>query len=1028
MKFAFVFLFFFVVNGVLWSQVTYGDAFPNINFSFPVEIQNANDGSDRLFVVEQSGQIKVFQNSTSIAASEVYTFLDISSKVNYSSGQEIGLLGLAFHPNYTQNGYFYVYYVDRATNFEMVVARYQVNASNANLADPNSETIIFRFEKNNSNSNHNGGKIAFGPDGYLYVSIGDGGGAGDPNKNAQNLDIAFGSILRVDVDVDGNNPLESNPALPNGNYEIPSNNPRVGLNGLDELYAWGIRNTWKLSFDVPTGRLWGADVGQDDYEEINLIERGGNYGWNRFEANSDEDGSTNLVTQPDIKPIYYYDHSSGDVSITGGYVYRGSSNDPSIQGKYIFGDYVSGRVWSLDYNSSNNSSTSELLFRTNGQFISSFGLDESGEIYFSDYGSNAKIYKIFGSNTGPVTVPVNGIGNWAKLTNGTNGSVQTLAVTQDNLVYVGGEFTLAGGKVVANLATFDSNNGWSTFGLGTNGKVNCIVIAPNGDVVVGGDFSQIDGQTISNIAAWNGTSWDGLNGGTNGPVAKIGIDSNGNVFIGGAFETAGGITVNNIAIWNGNEWTGLTDTGTGITGTNNEIRAIAFDENNIMYVGGNFDTAGGNSAPRIATWNGSNWGTLGTGTSGFVQAIAITALSIYAGGNFSIAGGETVNRVARWNRDNQNWQGLGQGVSGNVNALLHDGSYLYVGGSFETGADVVNVNKIMNNAARWNDADGWQALGPGTDVGVSTQINALAFSNVTDHVYVSGNFSNAGRTNASNVAIWGLGLVDADNDGVADNDDDCLGTPSNAVVDFRGCEITALSTNNFRISVTGTSCRDTNNGKINIVPGITLNYALSISGSSVNDSYDFSSELEIDNLAVGEYDLCISVEGFPGYESCFKAIITEPEALEVQSIINKIEKSVTLKMVGSKSYNIMVNNLPIKTELDEITIFLDNETNLIEVSTDKTCQGTFKEVILLSNDPLIFPNPFADEINIALDNSSSKDILITIYDISGRLVQNYMVETSNRLLSLDTVGLFKGLYIIQVRTLEQVHTFKVVKQ
>ncbi|HCO86054.1 MAG TPA: glucose dehydrogenase, partial [Arenibacter sp.] len=163
------------------------------------------------------------------------------------------------------------------------------------------------------------------------ISIGDGGGGGDPNKNAQNLNNVFGSILRIDVDLDGNNPVESNPDEPNGNYEIPSDNPRVGESGLDELYAWGIRNTWKFSFDGPTGQMWGADVGQGDREEINLIVKGGNYGWNRFEGNTIEDGSTVLATTPDIKPIFEYNRNNGDVSITGGYVYRGGSNNPQIK-------------------------------------------------------------------------------------------------------------------------------------------------------------------------------------------------------------------------------------------------------------------------------------------------------------------------------------------------------------------------------------------------------------------------------------------------------------------------------------------------------------------------------------------------------------------------------------------------------------------------------------------------------------------------------------------------------------------------
>ncbi|MCM4154265.1 glucose dehydrogenase, partial [Arenibacter sp. N53] len=446
------FLFVFLSAAALCqSQVTYEDAFPDLSFEFPTEIMTAGDNSGRMFVVEQAGRIKVFQNSESTSVAD--TFLDISDIVSFSSGQEIGLLGLAFHPDYGNNGYFYVYHT-RQSNLsgvyvEIVLARYSVSADDPDGADPDSGMEIFSFDKNQGNANHNGGKIAFGPDGYLYVSIGDGGGGGDPNKNAQNLNNVFGSILRIDVDLDGNNPLESNPDAPDGNYEIPADNPRVGQSGLDELYVWGIRNTWKFCFDGPTGHMWGADVGQGDREEINLIVKGGNYGWNRFEGNTVEDASTVLATTPDIKPVFEYNRSNGDISVTGGYVYRGASNNPQIKDKYIYGDYASGRIWALDYNPSNGEATSEPLFRTNGQYISSFGLDEAGELYFSDYGTASKLYKIVGGNNGPQTVAVNGVGDWYRMAEGTNGTVRALTVPTEGPVYIGGEFTTAGAIATA---------------------------------------------------------------------------------------------------------------------------------------------------------------------------------------------------------------------------------------------------------------------------------------------------------------------------------------------------------------------------------------------------------------------------------------------------------------------------------------------------------------------------------------------------------------------------------------------------
>ena len=268
------------------AQITYEPAFPNINFEFPVEIQSSPDGTDRMFVLEQRGRIKVFPRNLNVMPIDMNTFLDLTNKVYFVDGQEIGLLGLAFHPNYTENGYFYVYYTTSSDlpgiNVKIVLSRFTVSSGNINSADTNSELVLFQFDKNQSNSNHNGGKISFGPDNYLYISIGDGGGGNDPEGNGQDKDTVFGSIFRIDVDLDGNNPLETNPALPNGNYEIPSSNPLVSEGGLDEIYAYGIRNTWKFSFDYVTGTLWGADVGQNGFEEINIIENGKNYGWSRF--------------------------------------------------------------------------------------------------------------------------------------------------------------------------------------------------------------------------------------------------------------------------------------------------------------------------------------------------------------------------------------------------------------------------------------------------------------------------------------------------------------------------------------------------------------------------------------------------------------------------------------------------------------------------------------------------------------------------------------------------------------------------
>lgn len=723
------------------GQISFSDAFPNISFSFPVEIQPAGDGSDRIFVVEQSGRIKVFQNSSDVTSGEVSTFLDLSSTVSFSTGQEIGLLGLAFHPNYATNGYFYVYYTDRPSNYRINIVRYTKNSDNS--ADPGSATFIYQYTKNQPESNHNGGKIAFGPDGFLYASIGDGGGAVDPQNNAQNLNNPFGSIIRIDVD----NPANGN------NYGIPAGNPRVGQSGLDELYAWGIRNTWKFSFDNTTNRIIGADVGQQDWEEINLITNGGNYGWDAYEAQSFDpysEGGKTLVTSPHSEPIYFYDSgANGDQSITGGYVYRGTFNE--IKGKYIYGDFISGRVWALDIDSSSN----ELLFKAEGINISSFGLDRNGEIYFSGYGTSSKIYKISGEDVDPTTQIVNGFGNWVYAgLNGANDVVQSIANSGD-VYYVGGNFSQIAGVVANNIAKYSKANGWEAIGLGTNGEIYAVAVDSNDNVYVGGDFTQIDGISANNIALWNGTNWSALGQGTSGSVSEIGIDSNNRVYVGGAFTSAGSTSVNNIAYWESSSWNALIDNSSSINGTNNEIRAIAIDQNDDVYVGGNFDSAGGNVASRIAFWNGSNWNTLGDGTSGFVQSILLESDYIYIGGNFSLAGGQTANRVARWNRTNSQWESLANGVSGNVNCMALDGNFLYVGGAFETASNVNNVNEIMNNVARWSSAGGWQALGPGTNVGVSTLVNSLTLSTNNSELFVGGNFNSVGDIAATNIAVWG---------------------------------------------------------------------------------------------------------------------------------------------------------------------------------------------------------------------------------------------------------------------------------
>ncbi|WP_299247739.1 PQQ-dependent sugar dehydrogenase [uncultured Aquimarina sp.] len=805
-------LLFFTYFGT--AQITYEAAFSNIDFEFPTEIQSPGDGTDRMFIVEQRGRIKVFPRKSDVTASDVATFLDITDRVRFRDGQEVGLLGLAFHPDYSTNRYLYTYYTTNSPvsgiTVRMVLSRFTVSTTNPNFVDPNSELVLFQFDKNQNNSNHNGGKIAFGLDGYLYISIGDGGGGNDPEGNGQNKNTVFGSILRIDVDLDGNNPIESNSDLPNGNYEIPSDNPFVNISGLDEIYAYGIRNTWKFSFDNVTGRLWGADVGQGAFEEVNIIEKGENYGWSRFEGNSVANSNV-TINEPTVFPVHVYNRNQGDRSITGGYVYRGSeitSLTPDISSKYVFGDYVSGRVWALDYNPSTGTSSSTLLFKTSGEFVSSFGVDKNGELYFSDYGSNAQIYKLVDGTSTPSGTAVNGIGQWEELNQGIpNGIVQSVVTDTNGDVFHAGTFNQAGNITANNIAVWNEASGWSTLGIGSNGTINALKIAPNGNLYAGGAFTEIGGISAQNIAMWNGSNWSPLGPGTDGTVAALEIDPNGNVYAGGVFETVDGNTVRNIALWNGTTWSALTDAASGIPGTNNEVRSLVLDSDGTLYAGGNFDEAGNNTANRIATWNGTNWGTLGSGTSGFVEAIVVSSTEVFIGGNFSIAGGQTVNRIARWNKNTANWSALGNGVNNIVNSLIYDGNNLYVGGAFDT-ANIDNSNSIIvNNIARWSETNGWEALGTNMNVGVDIKINTLDFASDSDginKVFVGGNFSSAGVINANNTAKWvsgnPLSIPDTDQQTVY-----LYPNPTNGIVQLPKVNDWILLDNSSKIIDTGRS-------------------------------------------------------------------------------------------------------------------------------------------------------------------------------------------------------------------------------
>ena len=356
------------------SDTLYVDAFPNLTFNQAVDIQSPRDETNRIFVLSQTGIIYVFNNDKKINEKKV--FIDISGKV--LSGGELGLLGLAFHPKFKENGFFYLNYTTDNPR-RTVISKYKVSEDDPNEALAASEEILLEVEQ--PYNNHNGGQILFGPDGYLYISLGDGGSAGDPKNSGQDLTSLLGSILRIDVDNKSSGK----------NYSIPIDNPFRGNNNgyKEEIFAYGLRNVWRFSFDLKN-RLWSGDVGQDKWEEINIIERGMNYGWRIMEGNHCYNPQSDCDTTGLISPVWEYGHNDqGGFSITGGFVYNGTLA-PGLLNKYIYADFVNGKIWELEL--INNRISNRLLIDTEFA-ISTFGLDENNELYFVDYKSDGKLYK-----------------------------------------------------------------------------------------------------------------------------------------------------------------------------------------------------------------------------------------------------------------------------------------------------------------------------------------------------------------------------------------------------------------------------------------------------------------------------------------------------------------------------------------------------------------------------------------------------------------------------------------------------------
>lgn len=359
-----------------WEPARFGEAFTLTEIvsglSSPTGFVDPGDGSGRLFIVEQTGAIQVLENGALLDA----PFLDLSDQV--SGGSEQGLLGLAFHPDYAENGQFFINYTDLDGNTS--IDRYRVSDDDPNLADPESGEQLLFVEQ--PFRNHNGGQLAFGPDGFLYIALGDGGSGGDPQNNGQNPATLLGGILRIDID------------SPTGDlaYGIPSDNPFAdGADGAPEVYIYGLRNPWRFSFDRETGDLYIADVGQNGMEEITMLptgeQAGANLGWNRLEGSA---CFADAACDPDgtVLPTVEYNHEFG-CSVTGGYVMRGGLI-PALDGVYLFGDYCSGLLWGTARDADGAWQTSEPV--ETGLNISSFGQGPDGELYVVDL--NGAVYQV----------------------------------------------------------------------------------------------------------------------------------------------------------------------------------------------------------------------------------------------------------------------------------------------------------------------------------------------------------------------------------------------------------------------------------------------------------------------------------------------------------------------------------------------------------------------------------------------------------------------------------------------------------
>jgi glucose/arabinose dehydrogenase len=484
------------------------------NLSSPVLLTNARDGSNRLFVIEQPGRIQVLQPG----ASTPTVFLDITSRV--LAGGERGLLGLAFHPQFNANRRLFVNYTRRPDG-ATVIAEYRASASNPNVVD-GAETILLVIPQ--PFENHNGGMIAFGADGFLYIGMGDGGSGNDPQNRAQNIDDLLGKMLRINVD-------QASGSAP---YSSPSDNPFFGSTaGRDEIYAVGLRNPFRFSFDRSTGQLYAGDVGQGVREEIDIITRGGNYGWRVFEGTRCTGlGPAQCVAANFQAPVAEYDHTGGRCSVTGGYVYRGTRGTLPA-GAYIYGDFCSGEMFLLQ-------GTTPSLLQDTSLNISSFGEDESGELYVVSLGGtvqrlvNSCSYSISpasrtspaGGETLTVNVTTQGGCGWAAVSNsrfitvtsgasGTGSGIVTLSVSPNGsgvprtgTVFIAGQIlTITQPEVTPEVPTLQFSQATYEFSEGAGRAVAVVTRAGDRSGSVSVKFETVEVFADVSCATANGTAY-----------------------------------------------------------------------------------------------------------------------------------------------------------------------------------------------------------------------------------------------------------------------------------------------------------------------------------------------------------------------------------------------------------------------------------------------------------------------------------------------------------------------------------------